>query len=336
MNMAKVGYKVSVLISVYEAEPYIERCVRSLFEQTYSNLEYVFVDDCTPDNSMAILERVMHEYPERESAVKIIHHEKNRGLAAVRNTAFDNSTGEFICVVDTDDWMELDGIERLVEEQVATDADVIWGKALMHTKDGVSELLEPDYKSLEEWRMCYFRFTRSYVMVNWRRIIRRSLLEQYHIRHEEGLHIGNDKQLMPLIAYYAKSFSSIDAIVYHYERRNPKARTYKAVNGVYELFALTREVESMRRVVRFLADKEPRYLEAAEHAKLERLVEYREKALRNKSRKGFRIMVKWIMETPAKYREHIGWVGPKTIPKSNYALSRLWMLAKDRIRHNNA
>ena len=332
--MVQSGYKVSVLLSVYEAEPYIERCARSLFGQTYSNLEFVIVDDCTPDNSMAILERVMHEYPEREAAVKIIHHEKNRGLAAVRNTALDNASGEFVCVVDSDDWMELDGIERMVDEQVATDADVVWGKAMMHTKDKDMVLWEPKYKDLEEWRMSYFRFTRYYVMVNWRRIIRRSLLEQYHIRHEEGLHIGNDKQFMPLIAYYAKSFSTVDAIVYHYERRNPQARTYKAVNGEFELFAYTREVESMRRIVRFLADKEPRYLEAAECTKLERLLEYREKALRSHSREGFQTMVKWIMETPAKYRQHIGWTGPKTILKSNYSFCRIWFWVKNSVNHN--
>ena len=331
--MEKSGYKVSVLLSVFEAEPYIERCVRSLFKQSYSNLEYVIVDDCSSDNSMAIIERVMHEYPERESEVKIVHHEKNRGLAAVRNTAFDNASGEFVCVVDSDDWMELDGIERMVDEQVATDADVVWGNALMHSKDSEKVLTEPKYNSLEEWRMCYFQFTRGYTMVNWRRIIRRSLLEQYHIRHEEGFHIGNDKQLMPLIAYYAKSFSSIDAVVYHYEKNNPKSRTYKISNGVYEQFAHTREVESMRRVVRFLADKEPSYLRVAEYSKLERLLEYRSEALKNRNRDGFRIMVKWIMETPDQYREYIGWSDSITTRlKMSYALSRLCFLLKAMMR----
>ena len=332
MNMIQECYKVSVVVSVYEAQPYIERCARSLFEQTYPNLEYVFVDDCTPDNSIDILKRVMKEYPEREKSVKIIRHEVNKALAAVRNIGFDNSIGEFICVVDSDDWMELDGIEKLVAEQVATDADVVWGKALMHNEDGEVVMSEPKYKDLEEWRMCYFRFTQGMVMVNWRRIIRRTLLEQYHIRHEEGHHIGDDKQLMPLIAYYAKSFSTIDDIVYHYERRNPNAHTWAITHGCYELPKLMQEVESMRRVVRFLADKEPRYLEVVESAKLERLLKYRAKALRNESRKGFRIMVDWIMETPVKYRKHIGWVGEPARLMSNYTLCRLWMKTKDKVK----
>ena len=328
-----MSYKVSVLVSIFNEEHYIERCIRSLFEQTYSNLEYIFVDDCSADNSIGELKRVMREYPEKEKSVNIVFHEKNRGLAAVRNTAFDNATGEFVCVVDADDWMEPDGIERLVNEQIATNADVVWGKALMHTDNGLIELTEPHYKDLNEWRMCYFRFTRGLVMVNWRRIIRRSLLEKYHIRHEEGLHIGNDKQLLPLIAYYAESFSSIDSVVYHYERRNPNARTYNSAQGKYEINAYTREIESMRRVVSFLADKESKYLDAAQLSKLERLLQYRKDALFHSSRDGFHIMMKWIMETPVKYLEYYGWqIGSvKTKLKSNYTISRLWVLTKKRL-----
>ena len=70
-----MSYKVSVLVAVYNVEPYIERYARSLFEQTYSNLEYVFVDDCSPDNSVGILERVMKDYPERAASVEIIRNE---------------------------------------------------------------------------------------------------------------------------------------------------------------------------------------------------------------------------------------------------------------------
>ena len=76
---------ISILIPVYNVEKFIERCARSVFEQTYENLEYVFVDDCSPDKSIQILERVLAEYPKREKQTKIIHHDKNRGVAAARN-----------------------------------------------------------------------------------------------------------------------------------------------------------------------------------------------------------------------------------------------------------
>lgn len=65
--------KVSVVVPVYGVEKYIERCARSLFEQTLEDMEFVFVDDCTKDNSIAILEKVILDYPKRKDQIKIIH-----------------------------------------------------------------------------------------------------------------------------------------------------------------------------------------------------------------------------------------------------------------------
>ena len=118
-------YKVSILVPIFGVEKYIERCARSLFEQTYSNLEYIFVNDCTPDKSVEVLENVMVNYPERIENVKILTHEKNRGVAAVRNTALDNACGDFVSLVDSDDWLELDAVELLVSKQLKTDADIV-------------------------------------------------------------------------------------------------------------------------------------------------------------------------------------------------------------------
>lgn len=79
-------YSVSVIIPVYKVEKYIERCARSLFEQTLESIEFIFVDDCSPDQSIKILQSVLQEYPHRTPHTKIIRHERNRGLAAARNT----------------------------------------------------------------------------------------------------------------------------------------------------------------------------------------------------------------------------------------------------------
>ena len=72
--------KVSILVPVYGVEKYIERCARSLFEQTYDNIEYIFVDDCTKDRSIEILQKVLEDYPNRKNQVKILHHEKNTSV----------------------------------------------------------------------------------------------------------------------------------------------------------------------------------------------------------------------------------------------------------------
>ena len=146
----RVVMKVSVLVPVYGVEKYIERCVRSLFEQTYPDLEYVFVNDCTPDNSIEILKKVKEEYPQKKDAVRFVNHAKNRGLAAARNTAYDNVTGDFVTIVDSDDWLELDAVEALVKKQGETCADIVSGNALMYFPDRVDKHEQPISKSKEE------------------------------------------------------------------------------------------------------------------------------------------------------------------------------------------
>ena len=69
---------VSVCIPIYGVEKYIEKCARSVFEQTYENIEYIFVNDCTKDRSMKILDTVINEYPNKKSNVQIVNHEKNK------------------------------------------------------------------------------------------------------------------------------------------------------------------------------------------------------------------------------------------------------------------
>lgn len=118
-------YLISILVPVYGVEDYMERCARSLFEQTYQNLEFIFVDDCTPDRSIDILETTIKDYPNRLSQLRIIRHNKRKGIAATRNTAINAANGLFICHIDSDDFMEVDAIRLMAEEQQKSQADII-------------------------------------------------------------------------------------------------------------------------------------------------------------------------------------------------------------------
>ena len=111
--------KVSVCIPVYGVEKYIERCARSLFEQTMKDdIEFIFVNDCTPDKSIEVLQKVLEEYPNRKEQVKIIHHEINRGVSAARKTALMNSHGEYIIFCDSDDWVDTNLYEVMYKKAV--------------------------------------------------------------------------------------------------------------------------------------------------------------------------------------------------------------------------
>lgn len=117
---------------------YIERCARSIFEQTYQNLEIIFVDDCTPDKSIDILQRVLEDYQQRKAQTKIIKHEKNRGLTAARKTAYTRAKGDFVFFVDSDDWMDGDLIENYIRAEMDTDADVIMSDYYINTGSTVT------------------------------------------------------------------------------------------------------------------------------------------------------------------------------------------------------
>lgn len=118
--------KVSVLVPVYGVEKYIESCVKSLFEQSMKDgIEFIFVDDCSPDRSIEILKDVLNDYLERIPQVKIIRHEENRGLSEARVTALSISRGEYVIHCDSDDWVEPTMYEVLYAKAKETDADIV-------------------------------------------------------------------------------------------------------------------------------------------------------------------------------------------------------------------
>ena len=143
--------KVSVIIPVYGVEKYIERCARSLFEQTLDDIEYLFIDDCTPDKSIEILKSVMDGYPDRKEHVRIIRHDKNRGLGAARNTAVENCQTEFIMHVDSDDSIEKNTVEIIMGKQAEGDYDIVrFGFNKIYSYNKTKNVVWPEIKSADE------------------------------------------------------------------------------------------------------------------------------------------------------------------------------------------
>lgn len=121
----KMPPKVSVIVPVYGVEKYIERCARSLFEQTLDDIEYLFINDCTPDRSIEILESVLEEYPNRKEQVVIHRMEQNSGQAKVREWGMKNMTGEYVIHCDSDDWVDSDMYRAMYDKAKEENADVV-------------------------------------------------------------------------------------------------------------------------------------------------------------------------------------------------------------------
>lgn len=114
---------VSVNIPVFKCEDFIVRCLDSVKNQTYQNLEIILVNDQTPDNSVAIIKEYLQANPELNC--KLIHHSENSGLSVVRNTGIDNSTGKYLYFLDSDDEILPDCIELLVNEIEETKVEMV-------------------------------------------------------------------------------------------------------------------------------------------------------------------------------------------------------------------
>ncbi len=146
-----MSIKVSVCIPVYGVEKYIERCARSLFEQTMKDgIEFIFVDDCTPDRSIEILERVLKEYPQREKQVTVLHHPVNRGLVAARNSALAAASGDYIIHCDSDDWVDLDLYEKMYAKAAETDADMVYCQITKSDNERQERIVIKNYSSPAE------------------------------------------------------------------------------------------------------------------------------------------------------------------------------------------
>lgn len=301
---------ISILVPIYNVEKYIERCARSLFEQTYADIEYIFVNDCTPDDSIDILKNIILEYPYRKEHIRIITHEKNRGLAAARNTAIDNSTGDFVMHVDSDDYLEKNAVELLVRKQLETNADIVSGNAVKETKDGPILLQEPDYKSKVDMILNCIKLTLDHVI--WRRLIRLSIYKNYHIQAKEGINIGEDLQVLPQLVYYSIKIAKIDNVIYHYNCINENSYMNQKEKSFNKNIAF-QDIESINVLDEFFCKKEDIFKKAVMDIRYRCLKHYLELAYKSKKIKSYNKLAKKILESDPKYIIDIGWDNPKAL-----------------------
>lgn len=139
--------KVSIIVPVYNVEPYIERCVESLRNQTLKDIEIVLVDDESPDNCPAICD----EYTGRDSRIKVVH-KKNGGLGLACNTGIEAATGDYIAFCDSDDWVDTEMYETLYREAIGNNADMVFTGLKRVGSDGtlLSYLPHPSAKEFHQ------------------------------------------------------------------------------------------------------------------------------------------------------------------------------------------
>ncbi|WP_159634904.1 glycosyltransferase family 2 protein [Sphingobacterium composti Ten et al. 2007 non Yoo et al. 2007] len=221
-------YKVSVIVPIYNVEKFIEKCVINLLEQTLSEVELIFVDDCTPDKSIEILESLIQQYPSRIPHVKIIRHEINKGLPAARNSGLKAATGEYVFHCDSDDWLEKYSLELLYNKAISDDADIVWCDWFLSFKDNeryMSQNAALDFPitNFEALKLLLGGQIKYNV---WNKLVKLDLYKSNNIFFPEGYNMGEDMTMIKLFVH-ALRVTYLTEALYHYMQINTNAYTKK-------------------------------------------------------------------------------------------------------------
>ncbi len=219
--------KLSIIIPVYNAELYLEKCLDSLCHQTLKDIEIVCVNDCSLDGSLAILQ----EYASKDSRIKLINFTENKGAAAARNAGIEAATGEYIGFVDSDDFVDLDFYEKLYTKAKETNADVVKAKISLYLKNEKSTAVDWDDNAAIKKDKSYFIFGFTSA------IYLSDIIEKKHIRFPEPLINFEDPYFLIQYISYCHKVELIDDAFYYY-RDNEKSVTHHINMIEYEKSAL--------------------------------------------------------------------------------------------------
>lgn len=212
--------RVSVIIPVYGVELFIERCAESLLQQTLDNVEYIFVDDSSPDNSINILQSVIERYPDKKDCCKIVRHDKNQGLPSARNTGLANAIGDYIFHCDSDDYIEPTMLEDMYNAIVENKADIVWCDWYLTYAKTERYMRQPSYTTPFEAVKAMLRGEMKFNV--WNKLVRRDLYVENDILFPAGNGMGEDMTMIMLFVH-ANRVVYLPKAYYHYVKLNTGA-----------------------------------------------------------------------------------------------------------------
>ncbi len=214
---------VTVIVPVYGVEKYIAECAESLFAQTYSDIEYVFCDDCTPDRSIELLREFLERYPERKEHVRIIRNEENKGLGGTRRHLISHINSEAFVIVDSDDVLPPDAVSILVNKMNETDTDIVDGAYAIYVDEKVGKVITPSHDEPSKYLdkiLC-----QNIILPRvWGRLYKTSVLDKVKDLFIDGIDFAEDICATSRLACVT-SRSWTDEVVYYYRTDNINSYT---------------------------------------------------------------------------------------------------------------
>lgn len=215
--------KVTLLVPIYGVEQYIEQCAESLFNQSYPELEFIFCNDCTPDRSMELLQKVIDRHPERAAQVRILCNEENKGLGATRAHLISEVHTDYFIIVDSDDILPQDAVAILVKRMEETDADIVEGGYAEYSSGQTGRTLLPDHSQGRS----YLRRALCQNVISlrvWGKLYKTEVLNRVPNLFMEGIDFAEDVCATSRLAAVT-SRAWIDEVVYWYRTDNQSSYT---------------------------------------------------------------------------------------------------------------
>ncbi|MBO8439545.1 MAG: glycosyltransferase family 2 protein [bacterium] len=240
--------QVSILVCVYNTEKYIGRCAESLFGQTLRDVEYIFVDDSSTDNSIGVMESVLARYPERREQMRTIRLAQNIGPEFARMTAAEHAAGDYLMFVDSDDYAEPDMAERLYRTAVETGADIVACDFLTEYQDGRRVYCNEYVAAGHEERFREMLINKDANGYMWNKLYRTGLFRQCHYPGKWMCYLEDYAANIQLY-YYAERVEYVAEPLYHYMKNGESITAAKRRRHFEDA------VEFWRRTDSFLMEK---------------------------------------------------------------------------------
>ena len=205
---------VSIIVPIYKVEPYLRRCLDSIVNQTYTNLEIILVDDGSPDTCPQICD----EYAAKDKRIVVIHKE-NGGLSDARNAGLEISKGEYISFVDSDDWVDEKYIEILLNSAIAENTDIAIGENIQTKQVVQKQNIKSITKTYSSKDALVHLFSQNHLtfVVSWGKIYKRNLFST--LRFPIGK-FHEDEFTTYLLFHKSKKISYTSKILYFYFQRS--------------------------------------------------------------------------------------------------------------------
>jgi glycosyltransferase involved in cell wall biosynthesis len=207
----KMQFKVSVIVPVYNVEPYLRRCLDSLVNQTLKDIEIICINDRSLDKSLVILKR----YAKKDNRITVIDFNKNQGVSVVRNTGMKIAKGEYIGFCDSDDYVDLDFYEKLYEYAKRKNANIAMGNVKTLECNAKTEITR--YNGPLKIPEVFFR------AYSWDCIYRNKMLKKHKIKFPEGLLPYEDMCFMTHVVLTGEKIYVLNNAFYHYVKRDDSA-----------------------------------------------------------------------------------------------------------------